>query len=575
MLILVAVTVNIVINSGLLDTAKRAGNDYRTAWETEGRLGESITIGDQEFSSPQEYVNWLMNGGTVPPAKGDLEFNELTITATESRAAIMTISLKDENTDGKTPAQIKSYLQGLAESEEGQTQLKEMLIAALQTFNFPCTTWAELETMRGGGNTLTVHEGFVATRCPPGIASDEYDLIIQTGTYLPTATYYLYKQGSNTIIDQSTGGQANLVVPTNGTYTVTAVKGTGNDAETVSTTINVTQGDTETFAYPREQDKDENGNYVFTTDNGYKVTVPAGFAYGTSSNVSNVETGFVITDAIDSQGNSIGNEFVWIPVQSNLKVGKTNNGLVMATGDVTNGYTGVLYEFGTWSNNTWTSHTPTVITQSYSEPTETTGDTANESINPSQSTLQGDYNSMIASVIANGGFYVGRYEMGIDANGNATSKLGTKVTNAADPSTSMWYGLYAKAKTYPSPKKTNNTDSVASHMIWGSQYDAMLNFALEQGETQINTEGLGNHTGNPVKAGTAIPTNVGTDKIINIYDLGGNYLEWISEAHNANKRVNRGGVFKPDVTVPASNRGYNDPYKTSSYYSSRLALYVK
>ena len=80
MLILVAVTVNIVINSGLLDTAKRAGNDYKTAWEAEQRLGEEaqFTIGGVTYNSIEEYrreqetiatgentTPWLPDGATI------------------------------------------------------------------------------------------------------------------------------------------------------------------------------------------------------------------------------------------------------------------------------------------------------------------------------------------------------------------------------------------------------------------------------------------------------------------------------------------------------------------------------
>lgn len=68
MLILVAVTVSVVINSGLLDTAKRAGDDYKTAWNTESNIGNNnldITYDGHSFSSIEE-LNRYIKDGTLP-----------------------------------------------------------------------------------------------------------------------------------------------------------------------------------------------------------------------------------------------------------------------------------------------------------------------------------------------------------------------------------------------------------------------------------------------------------------------------------------------------------------------------
>ncbi len=70
MLILVAVTVSILINSGLLGKAKKAGEDYKTAYEKEQSLGESINIDGVVYNSIDEIVgsevhNWTRNGDTL------------------------------------------------------------------------------------------------------------------------------------------------------------------------------------------------------------------------------------------------------------------------------------------------------------------------------------------------------------------------------------------------------------------------------------------------------------------------------------------------------------------------------
>lgn len=75
MLILVAVTVNIVINSGLLDTTKRAGDDYKTAMDTESHLGEEaqFTVGGVTYNSIEEYRATLGLSSGQGPEEIDFE----------------------------------------------------------------------------------------------------------------------------------------------------------------------------------------------------------------------------------------------------------------------------------------------------------------------------------------------------------------------------------------------------------------------------------------------------------------------------------------------------------------------
>ena len=56
MLILVAVSVSILINSGLIGKAREAGKDTKSAYEEEGKLGESINVDGEMFNSIDEIV---------------------------------------------------------------------------------------------------------------------------------------------------------------------------------------------------------------------------------------------------------------------------------------------------------------------------------------------------------------------------------------------------------------------------------------------------------------------------------------------------------------------------------------
>ena len=192
--------------------------------------------------------------------------------------------------------------------------------------------------------------------------------------------------------------------------------------------------------------------------------------------------------------------------------------------------------------------------------------------------IQSDYNEMVQSVKSNGGFYVSRYEIS-EENGKASSKPGKlPITNKS------WYKLYQLATTYTNKEYTN---SVKCEMIWGSQYDAMLNFSIETGtdkEKIFESFENGSHS-EIVKTGAY----KGSDSILNIYDLEGNATEWTQEALVASRyRMSRGGLTcnVPDSNYESSPSDqlmhlgpaslWNErPSQGSNIISTRATLYIK
>ena len=73
MLILVAISIRIVIDSNLMGKAREAGEATKYAYDNEARLGEKITVGAKEYNSIDEYYAELM-GGTTPPSNRDINF---------------------------------------------------------------------------------------------------------------------------------------------------------------------------------------------------------------------------------------------------------------------------------------------------------------------------------------------------------------------------------------------------------------------------------------------------------------------------------------------------------------------
>ena len=321
----------------------------------------------------------------------------------------------------------------------------------------------------------------------------------------------------------------------------------------------------------------ENPNAQATADGAGKYfALPTGAKYIEGT----VDTGVVV--------NIKGSEFVWVPVEDVVLDKSRDNELPKSGSVVTssekiytpmavnvgNDYKGILYDFST--NNGYLKYASDENYQGSStgfrEPDTISDfdggihDTVDGKIMATN--LTSEYNLMIESVLKYKGFYVARYEASLDKTTgeivfkNASIESNnTIITNAGKSETNLWYGLYKKIKTF-----TTDEDKVVSSMIWGSQYDAMMNWMVK--------------TGNSIAIRDDLKTNpesvTGTNKndiINNVYDLYGCHREWTLEASNSNSRVYRGGSFEANV-FPAY-RDSMSPISPSSSTSSRATLYIK
>ena len=342
------------------------------------------------------------------------------------------------------------------------------------------------------------------------------------------------------------------------------------------------------FANKNEKYTDETSKEEYKT-----VTVPEGFQI--LPDESKIDEGLVIEDKNGSQ-------FVWIPVSDinemaqcstpggscNLKL--KGNELKCTTHNSTE-IVGKLYataigenQFGK-VNTTYNPNSglrePAVVTGSSSGTgTSYDGDSSNLSqlsySNYSEflTALKKQYKEMATSVEKYKGFYVGRYELGLEGDtpvskNASTEKNKDKVITADAGSSSLknWYGLYKKCLEYKVPGISNSL--VISSMIWGSQYDAMLNFMKRRGEENA----IKSTSNSSIQNNSYVTGQKETDVIKNVFDLYACHREWTLEAHSHNLRVSRGG-FSGNSYSP-SYRLNNFPTDTNSYYSSRLTLYIK
>ena len=320
----------------------------------------------------------------------------------------------------------------------------------------------------------------------------------------------------------------------------------------------------------------ENPNAQATTDGAGKYfALPDGATYITGT----VNTGVVVEIK--------GSEFVWVPVddvvldtsrddelpksaEEGTSSGKTYTPMAVKIG---NDYKGILYDFS--GSNGYLKYPSNENYQGsstdYREPDIVTiydggsSDTVEGKITLNKLTLE--YNTTIESVLKYKGFYVARYEAGLDANNNIVFKNASVRENnvitadASNGETNTWYGLYKKIKTF-----TTDGDKFVSSMIWGSQYDAMMNWMAKNNKT-VGTANSSIHNDSKITG------SKNTDVINNVFDLYGCHREWTLEAYSHNFRVRRGGYSEIDDS-PARN-SYGSPCDTYVSYSSRATLIIR
>ena len=270
-----------------------------------------------------------------------------------------------------------------------------------------------------------------------------------------------------------------------------------------------------------------NDNIKEYTEDG--VPIPKGFCYvgGTK------DTGVIISDnpadankgtSHDAATKMEGNQFVWVPVEDEYFERYTGY------------YNGSIDDYYT--------------AESCAEPYVTAEYT----------TEKEEYDSMKASVTKYSGFYVGRYEAGIESateRGNGAGiedavviKQGKNVYNYigwsnSDDMTVQTGGAVQKSKGFGGE---NGYSSVTSTLIYGVQWDAIMQWidpAYREGSCESNSfvrdsSGKGYYN----QSAPTVTGSISSYAVNNIYDLGGNVVEWTMESIDTDYRVNRGRLLR-------------------------------
>ncbi|WP_455935229.1 hypothetical protein [Haemophilus sp.] len=184
-------------------------------------------------------------------------------------------------------------------------------------------------------------------------------------------------------------------------------------------------------------------------------------------------------------------------------------------------------------------------------------------LQPSSDTAQTNEIAEKTAVIKYNGFYIGRYETGIEDE-KVVSRKSAKVCD---------YRTQEELKQLA--KTMYNENNVKSAMCSGIQWDILMKFVdgkndgmgnkynVREGSTKRHRETSVEKTGNNLN-----------DKVRNLYDLEGNCYEYVAEKNNStNSYIARGGTFYTTAYSRASERpgGEGKGYQDTSF---RATLYI-
>ena len=307
---------------------------------------------------------------------------------------------------------------------------------------------------------------------------------------------------------------------------------------------------------------------------GNQVKVPKGFKIASDS-ATEVTGGIVIEDA--TYTNTIGSQFVWIPVGTGENAIKKAN---KETVDIALG----RYSFTKNSDGT-------VTTSEFSDRDCTEDTTASHNSNY-KNAIAKDIEAFETSVKNNHGYYIGRYEAGVvDYNSSVSTSNSNYETN--------WTGytgdnikLVCKKEQQVWNYVTQNKASELSRNMYGSEAkvtsDLINSYAwgtaivfIQQCGTESNSSTYSHTVG---QSSTSTPQTTGTnilkatskvDKQCNIFDMAGNCSEWTTEtcSYSNYPCVSRGGSYN-DSNDCTSSRSGNNTSRANSGSSFRPLLYL-
>ena len=303
---------------------------------------------------------------------------------------------------------------------------------------------------------------------------------------------------------------------------------------------------------------------------GNQVKIPKGFKIANDS-ATDVTGGIVIEDA--TYTNTIGSQFVWIPV------GTGENAIKKANKEKVDIALG-RYEF-------------TKTTSEYSGSSFTEDTTANHN-SDYKNAIAKDIEQFKTSVKNNHGYYIGRYEAGVvdynssvstsnsDYKINWTGYTGDNIKLVCKKEQQVWNYVTQNKASELSRDMYKSEAKVTSDLINSYAWDTAIVFIQKCG-TESNSSTY-SYTVGQSSTSTSAPQTTGTnilsatskvDKQCNIFDMAGNCRDWTTEtcSNSDNPCVYRGGSCYYSNRYTSIRSGYSTS-NASSNLSFRPLLYL-
>ena len=337
-----------------------------------------------------------------------------------------------------------------------------------------------------------------------------------------------------------------------------------------------------------------------------EIKIPSGYAPTGIEGENKVEDGLVITD-------SKGNEFVWV---EDPNVYQTAGMDVNFTDD--SDYLKIAKDLAVYSNSIL-SDNPTSLADHLPLAGEGVQDYTNE------------YKDVLKSIYQNGGFWVGRYETGIQGTENATTsaRVGTNtgteyptegnVAVIKENVQSYTWVRWGQAQTLAQGFMPTTNNINHANLLMGVQWDLVLKFIGKEKSVDSNSSDWGNYrdsvfslkkgshyakyssstlsttwkaynedeagfveasekkgleSGNGILYTTG--ANITQNSIKNICDIAGNVWEWTIEntPTTSNPCSSRGGGYSfTGLEYPASGRRRGILSYSNSFVGFRVSLY--
>ena len=320
---------------------------------------------------------------------------------------------------------------------------------------------------------------------------------------------------------------------------------------------------------------EEIGKYI--DKNGDIAYIPKGFRVSLAEGTNEIRNGLVITDKIDENRKSTGNEFVWIPVdyfeEFKREEFEETTIAVDESDKNTENQEANNIEPKEEKVNEITNQSDTEL-ETKEEYNELTGD--GKTIDETAEIDKKEAQEIYKSVKEYKGFYIGRYEAGIDVNEPRLSISGTDDEVVIKKNKYIYnyitWGKSLESDLDGAVEKARNMYE-NSTLCYGVQWDAILkwinkdysiNYILKDSTEKGNYD----QSGKLIKSGSNE-----NNRIKNIYDLAGNVAEWTMEGYGTTKKVARGG--KSGSTDSITTREPNLQNTNDGLIGFRVALYIK